>query len=584
MANEFRLTLDRERPFVAVSSGKSTIFRTGVQRSERPVFASKSAPCRFSCPIGINIAGAFGLASQGDWHGALCIYLEENPLPGVCGRICYHPCEAECNRGKLDEPINIRGLERFLSDHGEDGVAKRSRPRFKNKVAVVGSGPAGLSNAYQLARLGYPVSLFEARRKLGGMLRYGIPAYRLPRSVLDRDMERVLSLGITVHVGQSLGKNLSWEELESFDAVFLSFGLQGGRSIPALEQAGGAIVSGIDFLRNPGKWSFGGTSEATLIVGGGNVAMDVARTLLRLRRGNGEHIVLISPESRESMPALSEEVREAEEEGLTIINGLAPFRARGAGGKFLSVDFMKAKVVKDPSGSLRIARVGTGIRSYRTQRVIVAIGQAMEPLHLPLGIKNSDGVIGVDSFCRTDHPKFFAGGDASGGKAFVADAIASGKMAALSMACFLQGRPVEEEFSRLRIGAGRGFSFQYFLDPALHRVDLSRAVSFEQVNPLFFRKAARVESEKANALLRGRKFLEVSSGINPSAVDRELMRCFKCGTCTECNNCMDFCPDVSISKGSPLKGYSFDQDHCKGCGICAVACPRSVIDMVREAT
>ena len=210
MANEFRLTLDRERPFVAVSSGKSTIFRTGVQRSERPVFASKSAPCRFSCPIGINIAGAFDLASQGDWHGALCIYLEENPLPGVCGRICYHPCEAECNRGKLDEPINIRGLERFLSDHGEDGVAKRSRPRFKNKVAVVGSGPAGLSNAYQLARLGYPVSLFEARRKLGGMLRYGIPAYRLPRSVLDRDMERVLSLGITVHVGQSLGKNLSW--------------------------------------------------------------------------------------------------------------------------------------------------------------------------------------------------------------------------------------------------------------------------------------------------------------------------------------------------------------------------------------
>jgi len=152
------------------------------------------------------------------------------------------------------------------------------------------------------------------------------------------------------------------------------------------------------------------------------------------------------------------------------------------------------------------------------------------------------------------------------------------------MACFLQGRQVEEEFSRLRIGADRGFSFQYFLDPALHRVDLSRAVSFEQVNPLFFTKAARVEAQKANALLRGRRFLEVSSGINPSAVDRELMRCFKCGTCTECNNCMDFCPDVSISKDSPLKGYSFDQDHCKGCGICAVACPRSVIDMVREAT
>ena len=205
------------------------------------------------------------------------------------------------------------------------------------------------------------------------------------------------------------------------------------------------------------------------------------------------------------MPALSEEVREAEEEGLTIINGLAPFRARGAGGKFLSVDFMKAKVVKDPSGSLRIARVGTGIRSYRTQRVIVAIGQAMEPLHLPRGVKNSNGVIGVDSFCRTDHPKFFAGGDASGGKAFVADAIASGKMAALSMACFLQGRQVEEEFSRLRIGAGRGFSFSISWIPALHRVDLSRAVSFEQVNPLFFTKAARVETAESERPFAGQE-------------------------------------------------------------------------------
>lgn len=584
MSDEFRLTLDHTRPFVAVSSGKSTVFRTGTQRSEHPVFENKAAPCRVSCPIGIDIPAAFSLASKGNWKGALELYLEENPLPGVCGRVCYHPCEAQCNRGKFDEPVNIRGLERFLSDQGGKGIFKRPRLRSKKKIAVVGSGPAGLSNAYHMARLGYSITLFETRRELGGMLRYGIPAYRLPRSVLDREIERVLSLGITVRTGQTVGGTLSWEELASFEAVFLAFGLQGSRSIPALEHAGEAVVSGIDFLSKPARKSFERASEKTLIVGGGNVAMDVARTLLRLRRGRGENILLISPESSESMPALPEEVREAEEEGLTIVTGFAPLKLRVAGVKSLSVDFMKAKVMKEPSGFLRIGRVGREIRTYRAQSVIVAVGQVMAPVRLPSGMEALEGRIKVDAFGRTNHPKFFAGGDVSGGKSFVADAIAGGKMAALSMACYLENKPVEDEFSRLRIGTGRSFSFQRFLNPQSRRGDLSKTVFFEQVNLLFFTKAARGESKKRNALVRSQRFQEVSSGMEPSAADRELLRCFKCGTCTECDTCMDFCPDVSLSKNAPWKGYAFDQDHCKGCGVCAVACPRSVIDMAREAT
>jgi Pyruvate/2-oxoacid:ferredoxin oxidoreductase delta subunit len=245
---------------------------------------------------------------------------------------------------------------------------------------------------------------------------------------------------------------------------------------------------------------------------------------------------------------------------------------------------MKAKVTREPSGSIRIGRVGKEIQTYRAQRVILAIGQVMESAQLPSGIETLEGRIAVDAFGRTNHPKFFAGGDVSGGKAFVADAVAGGKMAALSMACYLENRPVEEVFNSLRIGTGRSFSFQHFMNPQSARGDLSKAVSFEQVNSLFFTKSARVESEKVNAFVRRARFQEVSPGMDSSAADRELWRCFRCGTCTECNTCMDFCPDVSLSKNASSKGYSFDQDHCKGCGVCAVACPRSVIEMVREAT
>ncbi len=265
-----RPVFSREDPFVVLSFENSLIFKTGNQRTERPLFVNKVAPCRQACPIGIDIPAALHAASKGDMDEALRVILQENPLPGVCGRVCYHPCEAECNRKTYDQPVNIRSLERFLSDYGKvnlaAGVPIHSK---KEKIAVVGSGPAGLSAGYHLAREGYRVTLFEARSKLGGMLRYGIPPYRLPIKVLDRDIRRVLSLGIEVQLGVKIGEDMDWGALDSFDALFFSPGLQSGRSLPFRNNSEKMISTGLEFLSKSQEWRRGRKTEKILIIGGG---------------------------------------------------------------------------------------------------------------------------------------------------------------------------------------------------------------------------------------------------------------------------------------------------------------------------
>ena len=580
-----RPVFDREDPFIVVSFENSLIFKTGNQRTERPVFVNKVAPCRQACPIGIDIPAAFHAASKGDIDGGLRITLRENPLPGVCGRVCYHPCEAECNRKKFDEPINIRSLERFLSDHGRVNLtADVPIHSKKNKIAVVGSGPAGLSAAYHLARRGYPVTLFEARPELGGMLRYGIPPYRLPTEVLDRDIRRVLSLGIEAQPGMKIGKDLEWSALDSFDAVFLGFGLQSGRSLPAAKDSKKMFLTGLEFLSDPQKWGRGEKTENVLIIGGGNVAIDVARTLLRIRRGRGEKITLVCPETRDQMLALPEEIEEALEEGITILNGWAPHTFDRKGKRRLSVDFFKTRVTKDEiSGALKIVRSGKENQALHADNVIVAIGQAREPFPLPRGIEIKEGRLVTDPFGRTLPPKVFAGGDVAGGRAFVADAIASGKRGAFAIACALEGKDVDLEFREHQIGNSPAISFHDVMKPSEKNfVDLKKVVSFEELNTLFFPKSPRRHPKKLAPGNRKKIFDEVTRGLTPSMMEVETSRCFKCGTCIDCEYCMDFCPDLSVLRNEKSGVYGFDQDYCKGCGVCYVACPRHVIEMVGE--
>ncbi len=585
MIRSRRPVLERESPLVPMSSQTSIVFKTGSQRWERPVFANKVAPCRHACPIGVDIPSAFDLASSGDVDAALKTWLQDNPLPGVCGRVCYQPCEQACNRRDFDTALNIRSFERFLSDHGTvDVTADVQMDGRRESIAVVGSGPAGLSAAYHLARIGYHITLFEANPKLGGMMRYGIPRFRLPSPILDHEIDRILSLGVRVELGNTIGKHLGWQELESFDAVFMAVGLQRGKRIFDAGNSKARISTGVSFLANADTHPQEDLDLKTLIVGGGNVAIDVARSLLRRRGGSASGIVVICPESKEEMPALPEELREALEEGLEFVCGWAPVELHDRPGECLQVDFRPAKVLIDAeSGEREIVPFGTEIQAHQTDRVIVAIGQELHlPIQLP-GVTMSRGLIEVDRFGRTSHPKFFAAGDATGGKAFVADAIAGGKLGALAIHCFLENRDVEGELQTLQIGKSSAFCTDQLTGSRQSRpVDLGRIASFDQINTLFFSNENRIEPERLDPRSRSRTFDEVAQTVESQSMRQEISRCFGCGLCVDCENCIDFCPDLSIVRNVKPETYDFNSDYCKGCGMCSVACPRGVIEMEQE--
>jgi 2-oxoacid:acceptor oxidoreductase delta subunit (pyruvate/2-ketoisovalerate family) len=539
----------RDKPFaITLDVGSSLANHTGSWRTERPVYVDRLAPCNHACPAGEDIQGWLYRAEEGDYEGAWRILMETNPLPAVMGRACFHPCQTACNRAQVDEAVGINAVERFLGDRAIEGgwEIPVTAPDTGRRILVVGSGPAGLSAAYHLRRAGHAVEVYEAAERPGGMLRYGIPAYRLPRDVVEAEIDRIVAMGVAIHADRSVGDLASEMGEGGFDAAFVAVGAQRGHraEIPAGDAVrmidAVSLLHGLDDERRPVL------GRHVAIYGGGDTAMDAARTARRL---GATDAVVIYRRTRERMPAHDEEVSDALEEGVRV-RWLSTV-ARAEGGR-LTVERMALDEhgFPQPTGEFDELEADT---------LVLALGQDAD-LSLLDGVdrvRTAAGAIEVDAHQMTGHPGIFAGGDATSGERTATMAVGHGHRAALAIGDWLEGRDPPEPVERPLATADR-------------------------LNPWYYADAPSTVRPRLEAARRRSTFDEVVGGLTADDALFEARRCMSCGNCFECDNCFGVCPDNAVMKLEPGQRYRFDLDYCKGCGICAQECPCGAIDMVPE--
>ncbi|NOT02008.1 MAG: FAD-dependent oxidoreductase [Phycisphaerales bacterium] len=527
--------------------GAMPAIHTGDWATRRPERRSLKPPCNNGCPAGNDVQAFVGAVSREDYAEALRVILQTSPFPGVCGRVCPAPCTQACNRTAFDEAINVAEIERFVSDRWRR--PEPSAPWRAERVAVVGSGPAGLSAAYHLARLGYAVTVYESGEELGGVMRTGIPAYRLPREVLDREIEYILENGVTAKMRSPVSRKDLLRLTHEYAAVFVGTGLQSAQGLE-LGGARGAVEQGLDFLDRVRREPEDMTGQRLVVIGGGNTAIDAARTARR----SGAHVTILYRRSRAEMPAIAGEVEAAIEEGVTLNELVSPLQLRrGPTGALLTCVRMRLGEA-DESGRRRPIPEETEDAYFdvAADRVILALGQSANLSILPEGGEVHDGralmgLTGAPVFC---------GGDFATDDGTVAAAIGSGHRAALHIHRTLTG---EDMFP-----------------PAGPEVATAEAITMH-----VFSHAPRRRGEVLPAAQRRRSFAEVHVGFNNgdgvSAAVAEARRCFSCGVCNQCDRCLEHCPEGILMRDGA--GYRFDYDYCKGCGICATQCPRGVIYM-----
>jgi NADPH-dependent glutamate synthase beta subunit-like oxidoreductase len=547
----------RDVPIVSISLQPVLWNKTGDWRNVRPSYVTLQAPCSKACPIEQDISFYLTSIADGETEKAWERMMETNPFPSVCGRVCHHPCESDCNRKEYDGALAINAMERFLGDWGvKNGrLDGRKMEKRKEKIAIIGSGPAGLSCAYFLARKGYGIKVFEAMSELGGMLRYGIPSYRLPRNILNKEIERIESLGVEIETGKTFGTDLGWEDLRSYEAIFLATGAHTEQKlkIPGDELEG--VWHGLAFLKeiNSGKRLFPG--KKVVVVGGGNTAIDSARVAKRL----GSRVAVLYRRAKEDMPAISEEVEAASQEGIEFIFNAVPIKILGKGGKVQTVHCLRTKPgKKDSSGRRRPIPIQGSNFTLVANGLIMAVGERADLSFLPEGVKTNNGLIAIDSWGKTSLPGIFAGGDAATGEGYVSQAIASGRRAAMAMDGYVQRKEIESPERPPKVVDFKNINLDYF--PQIPRTDISTLSPKE----------------------RAKGFREVHKGLPELRAKREAERCFSCGNCVHCNICLMVCPDVAISFKEKEKEYEINYDYCKGCGVCFVECPRSVIALEEE--
>ncbi len=550
-------------------AGSSIQFKTGDWRLGRPEHRPGYAPCTAACPAGENPQRYLARVGEGDLRSAWEMLVSANPMPAITGRVCHHPCENACNRGSYDEAISIRGVERFLGDRAlAEGwnYPVQSPPAGAPEVAIVGAGPAGLSAAYHLVKRGYSATIFEAQSEAGGLLRSALPPYRLPRAVLDQELERLLGTGIVFQPNLRIGRDLSLDDLRAdFRAVFLASGTSRARpwSVDGFEPNG--LRGGIDFLK---EWiSIGAipSYQRVAIVGGGNTAIDLARVM----KFNGVaevHVITFQAlpgpgvSAADAMSAVPREIRQAIEEGVTIHDRRGVRRLLMRGNAVVGVEMIHMREMERPGGRRELVSFEGTEQVLRVDQVIPAIGQMVEPAGFE-SLLGKNAFFTVDQFGRlAGYPGIFAGGDARAGGNSVSGAIGDGRRAAAAICSYIEGidQPHDEPRRPLRLNE---LNVNYFDHVARAGVSI-------------------VLPENRSAQV------EIEGPLSRDGLDTEARRCFSCGECMACDNCWTLCPDNSVLKvqsaGESKWHYVFDYDHCKGCGICAHECPVGFIAMVDE--
>ncbi|GAB4341025.1 MAG: NAD(P)-binding protein [Candidatus Abyssubacteria bacterium] len=531
----------KKRPVSPISEAGVLNNRTGSWRYLRPSYEEKRAPCIAACPAGERVEEWIRLLEQERYAKAWRLIKTTNPLPRVCGRVCFHPCEADCNRGHYDRPVAIHSLERFVSDHARS-IDTLERPRVEKsgkRIGVVGSGPAGLACAYHLALRGHDAVVYEAETELGGLLRHGIPAYRLPKDVLNEEIEDILALGIDVRTGVRVE---DFEELRAtHDAVFVATGLGVSKRLGIPGEAGEGVMSALDFLNRVNSGAAPELRGKVVIVGGGNAAIDAARAAVRL----GEAPTILYRRSREEMPAYPPEVEEAEREGVAIHFLAEPVEIIRENGRPILLECVRNQLGEiDKDGRKKPIAIKGSNFFVEASAVIVAIGEGPETTFSELYQSKSSNV--------------FFGGDLIVPQRTVAHAIGSGRRAAM-------------EIDRCLGGCGQ--------DPA--GVMEGPVVRFEDINIDYFVRTPRARVPMLSLGERQGNFSEVCLGLEPSAALEEAGRCFHCGACISCDNCFDLCPDIAVRKTTDGR-YLIDYDYCKGCGICVHECPRNAMSIAEE--
>lgn len=533
-------------PLSALGSGRQ---RSGPVRTKRPLYVDLLPPCNAGCPAGENIQAWLALAKKGQHEAAWRQLTQDNPFPAIHGRVCYHPCETVCNRAELDGAVSIHAVERFLGDTAidRDWAFEPPTTKTRRRVLVVGSGPSGLSAAYHLTRLGHDVVVRDNSPLAGGMMRYGIPSYRLPRRVLDAEIRRLHRLG--VHFEQDhVVEDLQTEMTEGgFDAAFVAVGAHLSKRVDIPNQDASRILDAVSFLRGVESGDQPEIHGTVAVYGGGNTAMDAARVARRL---GADDTIIVYRRTRDQMPAHEDEATDAEDEGIRI-NWLRTIASMGE--HDLTVEIQALDEHGKPHG--------TGeYETLEADTVILALGQESDTRFLANipGITFDGDVVQVDPVTfMTGAPGVFAGGDAVPSERTVTIGVGHGKKAARAIDAWLRGTA--------------------YAPGSKHPI-----ADLEKLNLWYFGDHGRRQQRELDAATRVEAFTEVVAGLGEAEATFEAGRCLSCGNCFECDGCLGSCPEDAVIKLGVGHRYRFDYDRCTGCGTCARQCPVHAIEMIPE--